>query len=280
MGGAAPDGFPEELVSGSTGPSDAWASGESYESFVGRLSRLVAPRFLTWLAIPPGGRWLDVGSGTGALTEAVLACCAPERVVGVEPSDAFRAYAEDTVPDPRASFRAGDARALPVEDDGFDAVAAALVLNFVPDQSAALAEMCRAARPGGTVAAYVWDYAGGMPMLTTVWDAAVALDPSAGPLHEAARFTANQPDPLRDLFTGAGLRAAEVEGIVVPVDFGSFNSYWSPFLAGTGPAPAYVATLTERQRAALRDAVRARLPVDHDGAVHLTARAWAVRGTV
>jgi SAM-dependent methyltransferase len=200
-------------------------------------------------------------------------------VVGVEPSEGFRTYAEDHVPDPRASFRAGDAMALPVDDDAFDVVAAALVLNFVPDQSAALAEMCRAARPGGTVAAYVWDYDGGMPMLTTVWDAAVARDPSAAALHEAARFTANQPDPLRALFSGAGLRAVDVQGICVPVDFGSFDDYWSPFLAGTGPAPAYIATLTDAGRAALRDAVRARLPIADDGAIHLTARAWAVRGT-
>ena len=261
-------------------PSDSWSSGQGYESFVGRLSRQVAPEFLAWLRVPPGARWLDVGSGTGALTEAVLTRCAPELVVGVEPSDGFREYAEQRVPDPRASFLAGDALALPVDDDGFDAVASALVINFVPDQPAALAEMRRAARPGGTIAGYVWDYAGGMPMLTTVWDAAVDLDPAAAALHEAARFPGNNPDALRALFTGAGLRGVEVEGIVVPVDFGSFDDYWSPFLAGTGPAPAYIATLDESRRAALRDAVRARLPVREDGSIRLTARAWAVRGTV
>jgi SAM-dependent methyltransferase len=267
-------------VSGTVTPSDAWASGQSYEDFVGRLSRLVAPGFLAWLAVPPGARWLDVGSGTGALTEAVLACCAPEQVVGIEPSDAFRGFAEEQVPDPRASFRAGDARALPVDDGAFDAVAAALVLNFVPDQPAALVEMGRAARPGGTVAVYVWDYAGGMPMLTTVWDAAVALDPAAAPLHEAARFASDEPDALRALFTGAGLAEVDVEGIVVPAHFGSFEDYWSPFHAGTGPAPAYVATLDTGRRATLRDAVRDRLPIAADGSISLTARAWAVRGTV
>ena len=259
--------------------SDSWASGHGYESFVGMWSRQVAPQFLAWLAVPPGARWLDVGSGTGALTEAVLARCAPERVVGVEPSDAFRAYADEHVPDPRVSFRAGDAQALPTDEAAFDAVVAALVLNFVPDPPAALVEMRRAVRPGGVVAAYVWDYAGGMPMLSTVWDAAVALDPAVAPLHEAVRFAANQPEPLRALFTEAGLSDVAVEGIVVPVDFGTFDDYWSPFLAGTGPAPAYIATLDDERRAELRDAVRARLPVADDGAIHLTARAWAVRGT-
>ena len=191
----------------------------------------------------------------------MLACCAPERVVGIEPSDAFRGFAEEQVPDPRASFRAGDARALPVDDGAFDAVVAGLVLNFVPDQPAALAEMCRATRPGGTVAVYVWDYAGGMPMLTTVWDAAVSLDPGTAALHEAHRFPGNQPDALQALFAGAGLRAVEVEGIVVPVDFGTFDDYWSPFLASTGPAPAYIATLDGARRRRLRDAVRDRLPI-------------------
>jgi SAM-dependent methyltransferase len=265
-------------VDGPVGPSDSWASGQGYESFVGTWSRQVAPRFLSWLAVPPDARWLDVGSGTGALAEAVLARCAPERVVGVEPSDAFRRYAELHLPDPRVSFHAGDAQALPVDDAAFDAVVAALVLNFVPDQSAALAEMRRAARAGGTVAAYVWDYAVGMPMLSTVWDAAVTLDPAAAALHEAARFPGNRPDPLRALFAAAGLGAVDVKGIVVPVDFGGFDDFWSPFLAGTGPAPAYVATLGDAERAGLRDAVLAGLPVQGDGSIHLTARAWAVRG--
>lgn len=264
----------------SAGLSDSWSSGQGYEAFVGRLSRQVAPQFLAWLGVPPRARWLDVGSGTGALTEAVLAHCAPERVVGVEPSDAFREYAEQEVTDPRASVLAGDAGALPVDDGAFDAVAAALVINFVPDQPAALAEMCRAARPGGTVAVYVWDYEGGMPMLTTVWDAVVELDPVVAELHEAGRFPGNQPGALRALFDGARLRDVEIQDVVVPVEFAGFDDFWSPFLAGTGPAPAYIATLDEGRRTTLGDAVRARLPIEEDGAIRLMARAWTVRGTV
>jgi hypothetical protein len=140
--------------------------------------------------------------------------------------------------------------------------------------------MCRAARPGGTVAAYVWDYDGGMPMLTTVWDAAVDLDPGVAALHEAGRFPGTRADPLRALFAGAGLRAVELRDVVVPVDFRSFDDYWAPFLAGTGPAPAYIATLDEAARSELRDAVRNRLPIEDDGSIHLTARARAVQGRV
>ena len=267
-------------MSGASRASDVWASGRSYEDYVGRWSRLVAADFLAWLDVPPGARWLDVGSGTGVLTETVLVDRSPEEVVGVEPSDSFREYAVAQVPDPRVTFRAGNAQALPVDDDAFDVVVSGLVLNFVPDRPAALAEMRRAARPGGTVAAYVWDYPGEMQLMTHFWGAAVALDPDALSLDEAARFDFCRPDPLRALFTGAGLADVDVGEIVVPTDFGDFDAYWTPFLGGTGTAPAYAMSLSEDARAALREAVRARLPVRDDGSIHLTARAWAIRGTV
>ena len=260
-------------------PADSWASGRSYESYVGRWSRPVAVEFLTLIAVPPGARWLDVGSGTGALTEAVLSRGAPERVVGVEPSDDFRTHAAQQVPDPRASFRAGEAQSLPVDDDAFDAVVSGLVLNFVPDRSAALAEMRRAARPGGTVAAYVWDYPGEMQLMTHFWAAAVALDPAAQSLDEATRFDFCRPEPLRRLFIDAALGDVDVAPIVVRTDFRTFDDYWTPFLGGTGTAPAYVSSVSDDHRAALRELLRARLPAADDGSIHLTARAWAVRGT-
>jgi ubiquinone/menaquinone biosynthesis C-methylase UbiE len=258
---------------------DTWASGRSYESYVGRWSRVVAAEFVARLAVPPGARWLDVGAGTGALTETVLDCCAPAEVVGVEPSDAFRAYAATQVPDTRASFRAGSAQALPVDDHAFDVVVSGLVLNFVPDRPAALAEMRRAARPGGTIAAYVWDYPGEMQLMTHFWAAAVALDSDALSLDEAARFDFCRPEPLRALFTDAGLSDVDVDEIVVPTDFPDFDAYWTPFLGGTGTAPAYAMSLSEKDRTALADALRARLPTADDGSIHLTARAWVVHGT-
>jgi SAM-dependent methyltransferase len=244
---------------------------------VGGWSRLVAREFVSWLAVD-GGRWLDVGCGTGALTETVLAHCSPEAVVGVEPSPAFLEYAAAHVTDPRVSFRAGDAQALPVDDASFDAVVSGLVLNFVPDRSAALAEMRRVTRPGGTVATYVWDYPGEMQLVNSFWDTAVILDPAARPLHEGLRFAFCRPEPLRALFVDAGLRDVGVTAIEVPVDFASFDGYWAPFLRGTGPAPAYAMSLPEDARAALRDAIRARLPTRDDGSIRLTVRAWAVRG--
>jgi SAM-dependent methyltransferase len=262
------------------GPGRLWAAGEAYEPYVGRWSRRVAAEFLAWLGLPEGGRWLDVGCGTGALAGAILARCAPAAVTGIDPSEAFLAHARRQVTDPRAAFHRGDAQALPVGDAAFDAAVSGLVLNFVPDQAQAAREMRRAVRPGGTVAAYVWDYAEGMQMMRRFWDAAAALDPAgAGGKDEALRFGLCRPGPLRALFEGAGLDGVEVRAIEVPTVFRDFDDYWTPFLAGGAPAPAYCLSLEEDRRAALRERLRASLPTAPDGGIPLTARAWAVRGT-
>src|SRR3954451_10905923 len=260
--------------------SDTWSSGTDYESYVGRWSRLVAREFLAWIDVPTGARWLDVGSGTGALTRSVLERCSPSAVTGVEPSQGFVEYARAAVPDPRAAFLAGTAQSVPADAASFDAVVSGLVLNFVSDRPAALTAMRRAARRGGTVAGYVWDYADGMQLVHSFWSAAAALDPAARSLDEAVRFPFCRPDPLRELFTAAGLSDVAVAPIVVPTVFADFDDYWTPFLRGTGPAPAYAASLDDDGRAALREELRARLPARDDGSIHLTARAWALRGTV
>jgi SAM-dependent methyltransferase len=257
-----------------------WAAGEAYEPYVGRWSRRIAAEFLPWLPVAEGASWLDVGCGTGALSETILRSRTPGAVLGVDPSEAFLGYARQRVTDSRAAFQQGDAQALPVADESFDAVVAGLMLNFVPDQARAAAEMRRAARPGGQVAAYVWDYADGMQMMRRFWDAAIALDPEgAGGRDEALRFALCRPEPLRTLFTDAGLREVEVQAIEVPTVFADFEDYWTPFLAGGAPAPAYAMALPEDRRAALRDRLRATLPAAEDGRIALTARAWAVRGT-
>lgn len=259
--------------------NDVWAAGAAYESYVGRWSRLVAREFLQWLAIPPGSAWLDIGSGTGALSEHVLARYAPARIVGIDSSAGFVAHAQAQISDPRVDFRVGDARSLPVEDGGFDAVVSGLVLNFVPDQPKAVAEMRRATKPGGKIAVYVWDYAGEMQFMRRFWDAAVALNPATRDLDESLRFPICRPEPLSALFAAAGLREIETRAFDVPTVFADFEDYWSPFLGGTGPAPAYCTSLPEADRAALRESLRASLAPDADGKIRLIARAWAVQGT-
>jgi SAM-dependent methyltransferase len=257
---------------------DLWTSGDPYEAYVGRWSRRVARAFVPALAVPPGRSWLDVGCGTGALTATVLAVADPARVVGVDPSEGFLAAARTRVADPRVSFRASDAQSLPLAGDSFDAVVSALALNFVPDPGRAAAEFARVARPGAVVAAYVWDYAEGMGMMRAFWDTATELDPAVAELDEVRRFPLCRPEPLAALWTGARLDQVSAWAVEVPTVFRDFDDYWRPFLGGQGPAPGYVASVTAEHRDALRGRLRARLPVEADGSIALTARAWAVRG--
>jgi SAM-dependent methyltransferase len=263
---------------GRAGGVDRWDSGDAYEPYVGRWSRLVAREFVRWLAVPPGSRWLDVGCGTGALAQTVLEHAAPSEVVGTDPSAAYIALARARMDDPRVNLEIGDAQALQAAAATFDAVVSGLVLNFVPRPELAVAEMARVARPGGTVAAYVWDYAEGMQLMRHFWDAAGAFDPKAKELDEGRRFWLCKPEPLSRLFLTAGLEDVEVRAIEVPTYFRGFDDYWSPFLGGQGPAPSYVMSLSEERRAELRERIRANLPSDAEGGIPLSARAWVVRG--
>jgi hypothetical protein len=159
-------------------------------------------------------------------------------------------------------------------------VVSGLVLNFVPDQRAALREMARVAGKAGTIAAYVWDYAGGMQLMRHFWDVAAELDPDAAKLDEGVRFPLCRPQALEQLFAGAGLEGVEVRPIDTPTPFAGFDDYWQPFLGGQGPAPAYAMSLDETARTRLRDRLRERLPSEADGSIPLTARAWAARARV
>jgi SAM-dependent methyltransferase len=257
---------------------DRWSAGDAYEPYVGRWSRPVAAEFVTWLAMPANARWLDVGCGTGALSEAILDRAAPREIIGVDSAEAFVAFARRRLRDPRVKLEIGDARALPVQDGGFDAAVAGLVLNFIPDPARALCELRRAVRPGGTVAVYVWDYAGEMQLMRWFWDAAVALDPAAGELDEGRRFPICEPESLLALFNEAGLTRTGSRVIDIPTVFRDFDDYWSPFLGGQGPAPGYCVSLPDAKREALRERLRVELPVAPDGGIHLKARAFAVRG--
>jgi len=258
--------------------NDVWAAGNLYEPYVGRWSRLVARNLLSWLQVGARKDWLDVGCGTGALTEVILQHAQPRTVKGIDPSAGFVEHAKAHIRNSVASFEVGDAQSLPTGANEVDVAVAGLVLNFVPQPQRAVAEMARSVRPGGTVAAYVWDYAGKMELMRYFWDAAVALDRAAFDLDEGRRFPICHPTPLAELFAKAGLHAVEVRPIDVPTRFRDFDDYWSPFLGGQAPAPGYAMSLSEERRGALRDRIRANLPIAQDGSINLVARAWAVRG--
>lgn len=260
-------------------PADTWERAEPLERYVGRWSRLVARELLRWLGIPAGRRWLDVGCGPGVLAATILDHAEPAALDGLDLSEGYVAHARERIRDPRARFEVGDARALPVASGSYDVVVSGLLLNFVPEPDRAAGEMARVVRPGGVVAAYVWDYADRMELMRYFWDAAVALDPAARDRDEGRRFPLCHPAALTALFRTAGLRDVETRAIDVPTVFRDFDDYWEPFLGGQGPAPGYAMALDERRRAALRDRIRARLPRHPDGSIHLIARAWAARGT-
>ncbi len=258
--------------------SDTWDDGATYEPYVGRWSRVVAKGFLRWLAIPRGAAWLDFGCGTGALSQTILANAHPRLVIACDRSPGYVAFARERTPDVRAQFVVAQLPELPRIDGGFDVVVAGLVLNFLPVPMDGMTAMMARVRPGGTVAAYVWDYAEGMQLMRVFWDAVVELDAAARALDEGTRFPLCRPEPLLQLFQAAHLRDVAVESIEVPTVFQNFDDYWLPFLGGQGPAPGYAAGLPPERRAELREAIRQRLRSATDGKISLTARAWAVKG--
>jgi len=260
---------------------DSWQAGDSYDAYMGRWSRQVAPRFLDWLGAPPGLDWLEVGCGTGALSATILARCAPRSLFAVEPSQGFLDVARANVRDDRARFELGDAQDLPTAQAAHDIAVSALVLNFVPDRAKALSEMKRAVRPGGTVAFYVWDYpGGGVEFMRAFWNAAKALDPSAADLTEDRRFPFCTPEGLSALASGAGLQSVTCDPIEVPTVFRDFDDFWRPFTLGAGPAPGYCAKLEPAAREALRQKLSDDLVRGDDGTIPLKVRAWAVKTKV
>ncbi len=260
--------------------TESWGVGDAYEQYVGRWSRHIAPEFFRWIAAPQNALWADIGCGTGALTASILSICEPISVVGIDRSAGFISAAQHSISDPRAQFESGDATSLPWKAAKFDVSVSGLVLNFVPNHQAMLSEMVRVTKANGIVAAYVWDYAGGMEMMRHFWDAALAVSPQDSKLDEAERFPICQPEPLVTLFKDAGLRSVSVRAIEIPTVFHDFEDYWTPFLGKQGVAPTYLASVDDETRDRIRDILKRKLTTNKEGAIQLRARAWAVQGFV
>ena len=259
---------------------DIFAESDAYERFMGRWSRRLAPLLVKFAAVAERDSVLDVGSGTGALTFPLVEAIPSVRVTGIDPSGPYVRYAQARTPGDRVRFFVGDAQALEIADASVDKTLSLLVMSFIPDSKKALGEMIRVTRPGGVVAAAVWDYAEGMEMLRVFWDEAVALDSTI-----AARDERNmplcRPGELAALWRASGLQRVEERPITIELSFTSFDDYWRPFLGGQGPAGAYAASLAEPRRAALAAGLRGRLlGTREDGPFTLRARAWAVKGVV
>lgn len=261
-------------------PRDVWESASAYERFMGRWSRELARAFVICLNAPPGGHWLEVGCGTGALTSGILAIGRPASVIATDSSEKYIAHARAALPDHRVQFLTASADTLPTRAAGYDVVASSLVLNFIPDPTAALRAMRLLAADQAIVAACVWDYAGGMEFLRRFWDAAVELDPAARQYDEGKRFPICSPSELEAAFRQAGFTRIGVEALEVATRFQNFDDYWSPFVGGPGPAPGYLSSLSPRKQRDLARRLAATLPWNEDGSLTLTAKAWAARAEV
>lgn len=257
-----------------------WSGVEAYDQLMGRWSRLLVPDLIDFAGVENGHRVLDVGCGTGSLSQGLLEYGSKIEVVGVDSATPFVEYADAQLTSQRANLQMADAQDLPFPDDSFDRCLSLLVINFIPNAQAAMREMFRVTRPQGIVAAAVWDYGGGMEMLRSLWDTAVGLDPSAETLHER-----NMPycrgGELTELWIDSGFVGVEETALDATVTFDSFDDYWEPFLAGVGPSGAYVSSLLAEQQAKLREQLSRNLaPAGEHLPITTEVRAWAVLGSV
>jgi ubiquinone/menaquinone biosynthesis C-methylase UbiE len=255
-------------------PTIRFDDGAAYEQMMGKWSRLAGEVFLDWLAPPQALRWIDVGCGNGAFTELLVERCAPSEVQGIDPSEGQLAFARTRGRRRLAQFRLGDAMALPFPADSFDAAVMALVLVFVPEPAKGVAEMVRVVKPGGMVAAYMWDMTGGgfplEPLLASM--RAMNLKTPRPPQIEASRMAA-----MRDLWRDAGLAAVETREITVRRTFADFDDYWMTGMKSPSLGPA-VAAMAPEDVETLKRHTRAHLSADPAGPIIHAARANAIKG--
>ncbi|MBA3872533.1 MAG: methyltransferase domain-containing protein [Anaerolineae bacterium] len=258
--------------------TNAFNNAVAYNGYIGRWSRLVAGQFLSWLNIPSEQTWLDVGVGTGVLTQAILQQASPKKVVGIDLSESYVALARQDIHDDRAEFKVGDASSMSFETPEFDVAVSGLVLNFVPSPQQMAISMKQAVKSGGTVALYVWDYAGRMEIMRQFWEAAITVDPSAAELDSAKQFPICNPTQLQALFEALPLKNIEVTSLDIQAKFTDFDDYWLPFLGAQGSVSKYLLSLDEAAINALTAQLRRQLPTNADGSIDLIARALAIKG--
>ena len=258
-----------------------FSNAESYERFMGRWSRLVAPLLVDFANIPDSGRILDVGSGTGSLAFTIAERKPRCHVLGIDPSQEYVAFAtsRNSFVD-RVSFQVGDAQELQLPDASFESSLSLLVFNFIPNAGKVLKEVRRVTKPGGRIAAAVWDYGTGMQMLRAFWDAAVRIDARAEGLDEK-HMPLCRAGELSRLWKQGGLEEVQEEPLDITMHFHSFADYWNAFRLGQGPAGTYVRSLNSDKSQLLRGELKRRLSLSaEDAPFALPARVWAVRGTV
>ena len=253
-----------------------------YEQLMGRWSRRLAPKFIEFAALQEGEKVLDVGCGTGSLTFELSKSKGLTEIVAIDFSPVFVAEAMRRNTDPRITIRQADACVLPFGNASFDRALALLVLHFVPDTGKAVAEMRRVVRPGGVVAAAVWDHLGGMPGMRMMVDTVAALSESGRQLRNRYCFQPMmQPGEMKRTFLEQGLAKVEESELMIRMDYQNFDDYWAPIAGGEGPLGRYIATLGETERESTNKAVREAYEAGRpDGPRSFANVAWAVRAVV
>jgi SAM-dependent methyltransferase len=258
-------------------PEKLFTDGKAYERLMGRWSRIVAETFLDWLNVPNNLRWLDVGCGNGAFTEELIARCAPAAVTAVDPSDAQLAYARTRPGVGTTVFQVGDAQNLPFADNSFDVATMALVISFLPDPGRALSEMARAVRPGGWIAAYMWDVPGGGVPVHPIYLAMESMGMMTGRPPNAA---VSERKAMEAVWKTAGLESIETRVIRIPTVYSDFDDFWNSNAVPIGPQGKIIAGLSASAKEELRSRLRDHLPISSDGRIVYEASANAVKGRV
>ena len=258
-----------------------FSAGEKYDRQTGAWSQLLAPGFVEFMQIREGDSVLDVGCGTGILTLTISRNTKASKIVGIDQSAGFIKYASEKRSDARVSYKQGDAQSLPSSDASFDRSMAMLVIGFIPDASKAVRELKRVTKPGGSVGAVWWDTVGRMDHNRSLWEAAIAVDPSADSVSPGKYIAYGSAEGISACWTDAGLRDVDVRGLVVEREFASLDDYWLPLVTAQGVAGTYLGSLSPELQAAIRERLRQNLLGDRaDGPFSLQAKAWAVKGTV
>ena len=254
---------------------NTFSDGASYERVMGRWSKLVGRQFLPWLGLPHGLQWLDAGCGNGAFTEELIDLAKPAAVTGIDPAESQIAYARQRPGTKLATFELGDAQELPFTSGSFDAAVSALVLAFIPNPPRAIAELARVVRPGGTVAAYMWDLQGGGMPLQPMYRAMrkLGLSPSRPPSDAASA-----EESMREIWHNAGLARVETNVINIQVNFESFDDFWDTCSLPEGPQGKFMQTLAPVMLVTLKEEVRAQLLTNPDGSITYQSFANAVKG--
>ncbi len=258
-----------------TQASDMFSDGKAYERMMGRWSRIAGDEFLHWLKVPAGKSWLDVGCGNGAFTEEIVARANPSAVTGIDPSDGQVAFARERPALHGVSFHVGDAQALPFDGNSFDTGVMALVIAFVPDPAKGVAELARVVKPGGMVAAYMWDLPNLCVPLSPLYRALVKLGHAAP---QPPSPQASSQAGLRKLWTDAGLQSVDMTVLRISVSFDNLDDFWASNVVPVGPLGKVLSGLSPAEGKALRAELAESLPVQPDGKIVYESVANAVKG--